>query len=69
MGSYSTLITKVLTEKLDLAGEDQPLTLSKAVCSSTRIMSKLENFEISSPASPFKISISNTWVSESLDLP
>ena len=33
-GSNSTLVTKVLANKLKLPGEDQPLTLSNAVCTS-----------------------------------
>ena len=68
-GSDSTLVTKVLADKLKLTGEDQPLTLSNAVCTSTRRMSKLVNFQISSPSHPSKILISNAWVVENLDLP
>lgn len=62
MGSDSILVTKVLANKLDSRGENQPLTLSKVAYSSTRTMSKLVNSEISSLANPFKISISNIWV-------
>ena len=68
-GSDWSLITKVLADKLKLTGEDQPLTLSNAVCTSTRRMSKLVNFQISSPSHPSKILISNAWVVENLDLP
>ena len=49
-GSDSTLVTKVLADKLKLTGEDQPLTLLNAVYMSTRTMSKLMNFQISSPS-------------------
>ena len=49
-GSNSTLVTKVLANKLKLTGEDQPLTLLNAVYMSTRTMSKLMNFQISSPS-------------------
>ena len=66
--SDSTLVTKVLADKLKLTGEDQPLTLSNAVCRSTRTMSKLVKFQISSPSHPSKILISNTWAVENLDL-
>ena len=68
-GSDSTLVTKTLADKLKLTGKDQPLTLSNAVCTSTRTMSKLVNFQISSPSHPSKILISNAWVVENLDLP
>ena len=68
-GSDSTLVTKVLADKLKLTGEDQPLTLSNAVCTSTRRMSKLVNFQISSPSHPSKILILSAWVVENLDLP
>ena len=67
-GSDSTLVTKVLADKLKLTGEDQPLTLLNAVYMSTRTMSKLVNFQISSPSHLSKILISNTWVVENLDL-
>ena len=63
-GSDSTLVTKMLANKLKLTGKDQPLTLSNVVCTSTKTMSKLVNFQISS-----KIRISNAWVVENLDLP
>ena len=43
-GSGSTLVTKVLADKWKLTGEDQPLTLSNVVCTSTRTMSKLVKF-------------------------
>ena len=65
-GSFSTLVTKVLAAKLKLTGEDQQLTLSNAVCTSTSTMSK---FQISSPSHPSQILISNAKVVEHLDLP
>ena len=68
-GSDSTLITKTLADKLKLTGKDQPLTLLNAVCTSTRTMSKLVNFQISSPSHLSKILILNAWVVENLDLP
>ena len=67
-GSDSTLVTKTLADKLKLTEKDQPLTLSNAVCTSTRTMSKLVNFQILSPSHPLKILISNAWVVENLDL-
>ena len=68
-GSDSTLVAKVLANKLKLTGEDQPLTLLNAVCTSTRTMSKLMNFQISPPLHSSKILILNAWVFKNLDLP
>ena len=68
-GSDSTLVTEVLADKLKVTGEDQPLTLSNTVYTFTRTISKLVNFQISSPLHLSKILISNAWVVENLDLP
>ena len=68
-GSDSTLVTKVLANKSKLTGKDQPLALSNVVCTSTRTMSKLVNFQILSPSHSSKILISNACVVEHLDLP
>ena len=68
-GSDSTLVTEVLADKLKVTGEDQPLTLSNTVYTFTRAISKLVNFQISSPSHLSKILISNAWVVENLDLP
>ena len=68
-GSDSTLVTKTIADKLKLEGKSQILTMSNAVCSSTKTISKLVNFHIFSPSHPSKIPISNEWVVENLDLP
>ena len=68
-GSDSTLVTKTLADKIKLEGKLQILTLSNAVCSSTKTISKLVNFHIFSPLHPSKIPISNAWVVENLDFP
>ena len=68
-GSDSTLVTKVLADKLKLTEEDQPVTLSNAVFTSARTMSKLANFQISPPSHPSKVLTLNAWVVENLDLP
>ena len=68
-GSDSTLVTKTIADKLKLEGKSQTLTMSNAVCSSTKTISKLVNFHIFSPSHPSKIPISNEWVVENLDLP
>ena len=64
-----TLVTKTLADKLNLEGKSQILTLSNAVCSSTKTISKLVNFHIFSPLHPSKIPTSNAWVIENLDFP
>ena len=48
------LVTKKLVDKLKLEGKSQILTLSNAVCSSTKTISKLVNFHIFSPLHPVK---------------
>ena len=58
-GSDSTLVTKTIADKLKLEGKSQILTMSNAVCSSTKTISKLVNFHIFSPLHPSKIPISN----------
>ena len=63
-GSDSNLVTKILADKLKLTGKDQPLTFSNAVCTSTRTMSTLVNFQISSPSHPSKILISSACAVE-----
>ena len=68
-GSGLTFVTKVLANKLKPTREEQPLTFSNALCMSTRAMSKLVNFQISSPSHPSKILILNACVVEHLDLP
>ena len=67
-GSDSTLVNKVLADKLKLIEEVQPLTLSNTVCTLTRTMSNLVNSQISPPSDPSKILVSNAWVVENLDL-
>ena len=68
-GSDATLVTKTLAVKLKLEGKSQILTLSNAVCWSTKTISKLVNFYIFPPLHPSKIPIANAWVIENLDLP
>ena len=67
-GSDSALVSKTLADKLKLKGKSQILTLLKAICSSTKTISKLVNFHIFYPLQPSKIPISNAWVVENLDL-
>ena len=67
-GSDSALVSKTLADKLKLKGKSQILTLLKAICSSTKTISKLLNFHIFYPLQPSKIPISNAWVVENLDL-
>ena len=67
-GSDSALVSKTLADKLKLKGKSQILTLLKAICSSTKTISKLVNFHIFYPLQPSKIPICNAWVVENLDL-
>ena len=53
---------------MKLTGVGQPLTLSNAICTSTRAMSKLVDFQVSSLSYPPKIQISNAWLVENLNL-
>ena len=68
-GSDSTLVTKALADKLKFESKSRILTLSNAVCLSTKTISKLVNLHIFSPLHPSNIPISNAWVVENLDLP
>ena len=61
-------VGQTLADKLKLKGKSQILTLLKAICSSTKTISKLVNFHIFYPLQPSKIPISNAWVVENLDL-
>ena len=67
-GSDSALVSKTLADKLKLKVKLQILTLLKAICLSTKTISKLLNFHIFYPLQPSKIPISNAWVVENLDL-
>ena len=53
-GLHSLFVTKTLADKLKLEGKSQILTLSNAVCSSTKTISKLVNFHIFSQLHPSK---------------
>ena len=68
-GPDATLVSKTLAVKLKLEGKSQILTLSNAVCWSTKTISKLVNFYIFPPLHPSKIPIVKAWVIENLDLP
>ena len=63
-----TVVTKPFADKLKLEVKSQILTLSNAVCFSTKAISKLVNFHSFSPLYSSQIPISNAWVVEILDL-
>ena len=54
IGSDSTLVTKALADILKLESEFHILTLSNAVCSSTKTISKLVNVHLFSRLHPLK---------------
>ena len=67
-GSDSTIISKTLVDKLNICGEERPLTITNVMPTNMKIKSKLANFSVSSNFHSSRIEISNAWVVDNFNL-
>ena len=66
-GSYSTLISKTLADKLNLLGKQHHLNLSTVLNHKSTLISKFVNFPICSDIHLEKVQVQNAWVVEHLN--
>ena len=67
-GSESTLISKRLSDELNLAGDPKNVTLSNVMCMKSKFESKLVDFKIHSKFHSNEIDITKAWVVENLTM-
>ena len=67
-GSDSSLVSKILADKLQLSGKEQNLVLSNVMSISNEIRSELASFSVSSPSQPHPFKMTNIWAVDNLRL-
>ena len=68
-GSDSTFVTSDISQKLNLQGKTQQISLCNVLSNKDTFNSKLVDFEISSMTSPTSVHIKNAWIVDSIKLP
>ena len=68
-GSDSTFVTSDISQKLNLQGKTQQISLCNVLSNKDTFNSKLVDFEISSMTSPTSVHVKNAWIVDSMKLP